>query len=206
MPSLGRMLLLRSPLALASILLGYWQFQRAYQGLRGSDGALVEPFLRYLPGGLSAGEWRAALADLPSLPGPGRVLPWLAVAAPLGVIGLWLHDAAWDHGCLWMLGGLRQGRGLGATLIAEAEALSVGAVGAVLGLVGFLPDLGSWLALPLLALGAWFWVLRGFALAAWHDCPVWKGLAATLLHALLAACCAVGLLGFSFVLLVAALA
>jgi hypothetical protein len=39
------------------------------------------------------------------------------------------------------------------------------------------------------------WVLRGFALAAWHGCPIWKGVLATLLHGLLMAVLVFGTLG-----------
>jgi hypothetical protein len=39
----------------------------------------------------------------------------------------------------------------------------------------------------------WFWGLRGFALAARHGCPPWKGVAATGLHLALLGCCGIGL-------------
>jgi len=37
----------------------------------------------------------------------------------------------------------------------------------------------------LLPLGIYFWIIRGYALAAWHGCPPWKGVVATLLHVVL---------------------
>ncbi len=205
-PSLRVMLLLRTPLAFVSSALGYWSFRSAYQALRTLEGDVGELVRRFLPVSVSVGDLRSALAELPHLPEVGCAVPWLALAAPLGVLSLWLHDAAWDHGCLWMLGGLKAGRGLRVTLIAEAEALSVGSIGVVVGLAGALPHLGLWLTLPLAALTGWFWILRGFALAAWHECPVWKGVGATLLHLMLATCCLAGLVGCCLVCLAAVLA
>lgn len=38
-----------------------------------------------------------------------------------------------------------------------------------------LPRMGCLFSLPLGFLGAYFWILRGFALAAFHRCPIWKG-------------------------------
>lgn len=209
-PTLGaalrRMFLLRTPLAFASSALGYWGLRSAYQAFRGLEGATGDLVCRFLPVSMNAEDLRSALAELPHLPALGRVWPWLLLGAPLGVLGLWLHDAVWDHGCLWMLGGLKARPGFRATMIAEAEALSVGSIGAVIGFLGYLPHLGWVVSLPLAAIEVWFWVLRGFALAAWHECPIWKGIGATVLHGVLAACCLAGLLGFCFVVLVAALA
>jgi hypothetical protein len=200
--SLGTLLLLRSPLAFLSYGLGYWRFHRVWVDLTHPGSGGVD-WLR-LP--VNPEDWRFFCASLPSLPAPARLLPWLLLAAPLGVLGLWMHDAVWDHGCLWLLGGLKGRRGVRPTLIAEAEALSVGSLGAAAALLGVVPYLGTLLALPLVAVAVWFWVLRGFALAAWHDCPVWKGIAATLLHGILAGCCLVALVGFVLVFLTAALA
>ncbi len=198
---MGTMLLLRSPLTFASTALGYWGFHRGWQAMlnpeRGTEG--MAGWLRALAPPVNPEDWRVFVSELPRLPEVGRVLPWLALAAPFGVLSLWLHDAVWDHGCLWMLGGVKRHH-FRATLIAEAEVLSVGALGAALGLLGYFPRLGWLLALPLVAVDLWFWILRGFALAAWHDCPVWKGILATLLHAVLAACCFAGLVGLSLVL------
>jgi hypothetical protein len=39
--------------------------------------------------------------------------------------------------------------------------------------------------LALFPLTAWLWLLRGWALAAHHGCPPWKGVVATLLHLVL---------------------
>jgi hypothetical protein len=62
----------------------------------------------------------------------------------------------------------------------------VGALGAALGLVGELPGSGWGLGLLLAPVAAWFWFLRGYALSAWHGCPLWKGLLATVLNVVLA--------------------
>jgi hypothetical protein len=137
---------------------------------------------------------RAALQSLPPLPGLARALPWLVPLAPLAVLGLWLHDAAWDHLGLWLLRGTRRQEPLRATLAAEAEALKVGVLGALAGLAAQLPGSGAAAALLALAAGAWCWILRGYALAAWHGCPPWKGVLATLLHALFMVLLAAGTL------------
>lgn len=204
-PSLATLLAFRAPLAFAEMVLAYWGLHRAFGSLRAVDGPVAD-WAKALPISMTPEDWRALLVDLPTLPPVAVALPWLALLAPIGVLGLWLHDAAWDHGCLWMLGGLKARRGVRTTLVAEAEALTVGSLGAAAGLLGALPHVGWLLALPLAALAVWFWILRGYALAAWHRCPVWKGVAATALHAVLAACCLGALAGLCVVMLVAALA
>ena len=140
------------------------------------------------------------MEGLPQLPGLGRVLPWLVLLAPVGVLSIWLHDAAWDHLALWLLRGLGPSRGFRATLVADAEALKVGAIGAVAGLLKDLPGAGLVLTVLLAPVGIYFWILRGYALAAWHGCPVWKGVLATLLHALLMGLLVLGTLALVAVL------
>jgi len=44
----------------------------------------------------------------------------------------------------------------------------------------------SGVALALIPVAIYFWLIRGHALAAWHGCPVWKGVAATILNMVLA--------------------
>lgn len=199
--SLARLMLLRSPIAFVEAWLMYWGFQGLYRNFSNVNGPLWRFVLPQLPPELGVEDIRYFLQGLPALPTLAHVLPWLLPAAPLYVLSLWLHDAVWDHGCLWLLGGLKRKRGFRVTLLADSEALQVGSLGAALGLLSSLPTLGWVLALPLGILGAYFWILRGFALAAFHDCATWKGVVATLLHILIAACFGLAvLLAFAFLL------
>lgn len=179
--ALGRMLVWWAPPALASALLSTREVLAAYGALR-TEG--LPPLWTRLSG-LDPEALRLLLADLPPAPAFAEVWPWLVPTVPLGLLGTWLHHAVWDHAGLWILGGLKEGRGFRASLLAEAQALRVAALGTLAGLLGFVPGLGGLLALPLLALQGYLWVFRGFALAARHGCAPWRGLAATVLHAAL---------------------
>lgn len=162
--------------------LGTWRgLEEAWGALRRLEGPWGQVATAALPD-LRPEDLAGALGPMPTL---ARAFPWLLGAVPLGLLGEWLHHAVWDHGCLWMLRGLRKEHPWRATFEAEALALQVGAVGSVLGLASFLPGLGPYLWPLSAVLGLWFWGLRGVALAAFHGCPVWKGVLATLLHALL---------------------
>lgn len=205
-PSLGRLMAWRAPVALLELLLTYWGLGRMYKGLLDLEGPLWSLVLQQVAPEAGIEDVRFLLQELPPLPALQRVLPWLLLAAPLYVISLWIHDAVWDHGCLWMLGGLKSKRGFNTTLIAESEALQVGVFGAVLGLSTSLPGVGWLLSLPVGLVGAYFWVLRGVAMAAFHGCATWKGIVATVLHAALAVCCVVGTLLAVFLLLAQGLA
>jgi hypothetical protein len=188
------------PLALANAILTLWRALQTYGALR--DGGWPAWIPERL--GVDPSDLRELLGSLPPPPTLGRVWPWLLLAVPLGVLGTWLHHAVWDHTGLWLLGGLKGQRGFRTSLVAEAEALRLAAVGTLLGLLGFVPLLGTLLALPLLLLDGYLWLFRGFALAARHGCEPWKGLAATILHVILLGCCGLGLLSLMLLLVWAA--
>ncbi|HJV23943.1 MAG TPA: hypothetical protein VJ570_14675 [Holophagaceae bacterium] len=186
-PALGRMLRWRVPLAWAEALLGWWTLDVTLRRLPDLLGPSLQSLARER--GVDPADLRGVLMEFSALPSYGKVWPWLLLSAPLLLLGTWLHHAVWDHGCLWMLGGLKSGKGFRASLEAEAEALTVASVGSALGLLGLLPAVGLLLSLPLALVNLWFWGLRGFALAARHGCPAWKGVAATGLHLFLVSCC-----------------
>jgi hypothetical protein len=196
-PAARNLVAVRTLPALAGLVLGYLGLVRTWEGIAQARGPVWDLLWERLPEGFDAAGLRAALAGLPPAPAWWRVLPWLALLAPLGVLGIWLHDAVWDHMALWLLRGLARPRSFRATLVADAEALTVGVFGA---LAGLLKHLGLALAVLLWPVAVYFWILRGYALAAWHGCPAWKGVLATLLHA-----AAMGLLVLGLVAALAAL-
>ncbi|NTV73094.1 MAG: hypothetical protein HGA66_02680 [Holophaga sp.] len=180
--SVKELMFLRAPLAFLGLVLGYLSFSGLYTRLVSPESEVWTTILRQLPETVDPAELRAALANLPAAPGLHALLPWMVLLAPIAVLGLWLHDATFDHVALWLLGGLRERRGFRASLVADAEALKVGALGAAAALLGDLPVVGFAFGLLLLPVAVYFWILRGYALAAWHGCPPWKGVTATLVH------------------------
>lgn len=197
-PSILRMLALRVPVAYLAWAIAVIKFTLTYTAFKAMDGfvwKLLLPRLNELSPDLRVEELSALLDQLPQLPSLGTLLAWGLLVAPLGILSLWLHDAVWDHGCLWLLGALRGRKVFRTTLVAEAEAFSVGVLGALAALLGDIPVLGLLLGLPLMLVGLYFWVLRGFSLAAFHGLPLWKGIGATLLHIVLAGCCLAAMLG-----------
>ena len=200
-PALGRaardMALVWVPLAFLNAALTVSHALQAYGSLR--QGTVPAGVFDWF--GLDPENLQVFLGALPAPPAFGRVWPWLLLMVPVGVLGTWLHHAVLDHTGLWLLGGLKQKRGFRTSLLAEAEALRITALGTLLGLAGFLPFLGPLLALPLLLLDGYFWLFRGFALAARHGCEPWRGLAATVVHLVLLGCFALGLSALMLALL-----
>jgi len=172
------------------LLVGLTQFRQL-------EGPFAQTVLAAMPE-VAPEDLKAALANLPQFPSLYSTLPWILLLVPLGLLGAWLHHSAWDHGCLWLLRGLRKDHPWKATFEAEAVALQVGSVGAVLGLVTLVPVVGPYLWPLTLVLDLWFWCLRGMSLAAFHRCPLWKGVAATFLHGILVILFACGLLVLVF--------
>lgn len=188
-PAVARMLAVWVPLSLANTGLTLWRALESYAQLRHGD---LPPWLEQALGA-DPEVLRELLRSLPPPPAFGRLWPWLLLVVPLGVLGTWIHDAVWDHAGLWLVGGLKAKRGFRATLVAEAEALRITALGTLIGLLGFVPVLGTLLSLPLLLLEGYLWAFRGFALGARHGCGAWRGMAATAVHAILLGTCALGL-------------
>jgi hypothetical protein len=186
------MALVWMPLALVNAVWTASRTVQAYAAVR--TGRIPSGMFGWL--GVDPAALHELLSALPAPPAFGRIWPWLMVAVPLGVLGTWLHHAVWDHTGLWILGGLKEKRGFRISLLAEAEALRITAVGTLVGLLGFVPVLGPVLALPLLLLDAYLWLFRGFALAARHGCEPWRGIAATMVHAVLLGGCALGFLAW----------
>lgn len=200
-----RMLLLRIPIAIAESLLASWSVSRIYQSLLTPESPFWQTLASHLPAGMRSEDLQESLHQLPPLPPLLHALPWILLLSPILIISLWLHDAVWDHGCLWMLRGLKEQRSFRITMLAEAEALAVGSLGALIGLLVYVPEVGPLLTLPVALVGVYFWILRGFALAAFHECPPWKGVLATVIHGLLMGCCAVVFLMMLIILFAQAL-
>jgi hypothetical protein len=190
------LLLVRTGPALAALVLDYLGLARAYGRLVRTQGPLWNLLLARLPESLDPAAVRSALHGLPPAPAWWRALPWLVLLAPVGVLSLWLHHSVWDHLALWLLKG--RPRSVRTTLVAEAEALKVGVIGV---LAALLRPLGWPFAVLLLPVAVYFWILRGYALAAWHGCPAWKGVLATLVHGALLGLMVLGLVAAVAVLL-----
>jgi hypothetical protein len=177
------------PLTLMDALIMVWRALQAYGQLRRSG---PPDWLERLSGADPEVLWEV-FRTLPAPPTFGQIWPWLLLIVPIGVLGTWIHHAVWDHTGLWLLGGLKGRRGFRTTLVAEAEALRIAALGTLIGLLGFVPILGTVLSLPLMLLAGYLWLFRGFALAARHGCESWRGVGATVVHAVLLGTCGLAL-------------
>ena len=173
------------PWWVASTWLGLRDGLPAYAAFKDARGAIWTSVFAALPD-LSREDVRQVFAAWPAAPAWEHLAPWVPILATLSLFSLWLHDGVWDHAALWMLRGLKADKAgrVKATLAAEAQAQAVGWIGTALGLLVFLPGAGG-MSAALFPLTAWLWLLRGWALAAHHGCPPWKGVAATILHLVL---------------------
>ncbi len=184
--SLGWMLAAALPWKVAAAWFGLRAGLAEYAAFRDGSGPAWQGVYRAIPD-LSREDIRQAFAAWPAAPGWDHVAPWVPLIAVASLFSLWLHDGVWDHAALWLLRGLKADKAgrVKATLAAEAQAQAVAWIGAALGLLAFLPGIGDGMGLALLPLTAWLWLIRGWALAAHHGCPTWKGVSATLLHLVL---------------------
>lgn len=189
-PGLGRslawMMSAALPWWMASAWFGMRQALQEYEAFREVRGEVWDSVLRFTPD-LSRSDLQQVFAGWPAAPSWAQAELWIPVLATLGLLGVWMHDGVWDHAGLWLLRGLKAEKAgrVKATLAAEAQAQAVGWVGTALGLLTFLPGMAGWMGFILFPLTAWLWLLRGWALAAHHGCPIWKGVVATLLHLVL---------------------
>lgn len=179
----GEFLAWRIPVAAVEATLAWQVLLRVWAMVLDPAGPLWTQILPLVPDFTSA-ELTQLLAPLPQPPAFHTHLPLVVLLGVLGPPSLWLHHVAWDHASLRLLKGAAP-KSMALTARAESEALTVGALGAALGLLAYLPGIGCALNMVLMPLGIWFWLLRGFALSAFHRCPLWKGLTATLLHVVL---------------------
>jgi len=176
------MVLWRAPFWTLSTLIQLEGYRRLHHLLSSPMEPRFQGFVDSL--GLTTVQLRALADFLPAPPAASVALPWIAAISPLAVLSLWMHHWAWDHLALWILRGVGPGKAR-ASALAEAEALTVGVLVRPLTLLAEIPYLGWVFATLGLVGGIYAWALRGIALSAWHECPLWKGLAATILHLLL---------------------
>ncbi|MCL1908593.1 MAG: hypothetical protein FWG12_04405 [Holophagaceae bacterium] len=188
------MLLFRVPIAWAASAMTYQWIGRKLQIFRlwasGVQMTTREPLTELAEyfGGLSPDlhDSFIRLGQLPELPPLSSAWPWLGIFSFFCIIGLWMHNVAWDHAALWMLGGTREEQSFRHSCVAVAEAMGAASYGSLLGFAPILPQVGL-LAVPAVtAANIYYWGLRGIGLSAYHGCPVWKGIVATILHLLLA--------------------
>lgn len=204
--SFGWMMLLRSFVSALGGLLMLHAVYRDYPMYKNIHSPMWQEILQRLPADLNAEDIRGFLSNLPELPPWTSLWPWMLLLGPVGIASAWLHNAVWDHACLWMLRGVKRTGSWRTTFIAEAEAMQVGVLDAVFSLLSFIPLAGTLLAPLFILSGAYFWVMRGLALAAFHQAPMWKGAVATLLHITLALLCLCAMLGLSWLIVMQSVA
>jgi hypothetical protein len=197
LPALGWMLMFRVPLAWATSALTYIWLIRLQQAIHAPPSWLSD-IIGQAP--IEAGEAFGALASLPALPPLGAAWPWLSLYALLTIVGLWMHNVVWDHAALWLLRGTKQKPSFHFSSAAIAEAMGAASFASGLGIFASLPIVGLVAAPILVAAILYYWCLKGIGLAFFHNCPIWKGVAATLLHVALVA------LFYGFLAIIAALA
>ncbi|MDR1841742.1 MAG: hypothetical protein LBQ86_07445 [Holophagales bacterium] len=179
----GWMLLFRVPLAWIFGVINYTWLLLLQQAINDPPQSAIR-LLEKLK--LQPGDVLSELQTLPPLPPLSAAWPWIGLLALLGIIGLWMHNVAWDHLSLWMLRGTRQKPSVRASGAAIAEAMGAAFLGSFFGLFLTVPILGLFVAPILVIVNVYYWALRGISLAKYHGCRVWKGIAATLLHVFLA--------------------
>jgi hypothetical protein len=202
--SFGWMMALRGSFSVLGGLLTLHAVYRDYPLFKNLQGSMWQGVFHRLPADINVEDLRAFVLNLPDLPPWTSIWPWMLVLGPLGIASAWLHNAVWDHTCLWMLGGVKRTGSWRVTFIAEAEAMQVGTLDAAFSLFSFIPLAGLLMAPFFMLSGAYFWVMRGIALAAFHQAPIWKGVVATVLHILLATLCLCGMVGICWVMIMQA--
>jgi len=180
--SLGWMLLFRVPLAWILGTINYTWILLLQQSINNPPQSLIHLFEKLK---LRPEDVLSELQALPSLPALSCTWPWIGLLALLGVIGLWAHNVAWDHVSLWMLRGTKPRPSIRVSGVAIAEVMGAASLGSLLGLILTVPFIGLLFSPILLIVNIYYWALRGISLAKYHGCPVWKGIAATLLHVFL---------------------
>jgi len=180
--ALGWMLLFRVPLAWALTAINYTSLLRAQQTINDPAPALLDFVGRFID---QADGVFYELQHLPDLPSLNSMWLWLGLFAFLGIIGLWMHNVAWDHTALWILRGTKPKPSLHFSCAAIAEAMGAASFGSLISFIATMPIVGL-SAIPIIsAVNLFYWGLRGVSLAAYHSCPVWKGIAAVVLHVFL---------------------
>jgi hypothetical protein len=182
LPAFGWMLLFRVPLAWATSAIAYIWLINMQQTISAPPPWLLD-IIAQAP--IDAGEALAALGSFPALPPLGAAWHLVSLFAFLSIVGLWMHNVVWDHTALWLLRGTKPKPSFRISSAAIAEAMGAESFASCLGAIASLSFAGFVAAPILMAANIYYWCLKGVALSFFHGCPVWKGVAATLLHVVL---------------------